>query len=136
MTPIHHDQRCECAHPRPSGMYYLGREACRSCGCFLVRSKTEREELRQAELRAIVKERGIWPEGTAPVLTAQDVYRIVGNMLGLDPTLTNEQMRDKSSTYGRYPHSDFAFFAQCTRVRKDLGIPAQLGRRPIHERAS
>ena len=103
MIEIHPDQRCECPKARGSGRFYLGREVCRLCSGFIILTAAEMRELRQAELRASVRQRGVWPAGTAPVLAARDVRRIVGEMLQADPDITNEAMRDRISFYGTYP---------------------------------
>lgn len=63
MIPIQHDERCECAAPRPTGRFYQGREAC-LCGKFIVTSRAEWVQLREAALAEDRQERlaePVWP---------------------------------------------------------------------------
>lgn len=58
MIRISHSEKCVCKRrPIRSGRYYFGREACRACGGFIVRSPIELAVLREAELQELERER-------------------------------------------------------------------------------
>lgn len=65
MIRISPEQRCCCRRrPVPSGSFYFGREKCRACNGFIVRSPYELAALKQQELDELEDEQGLAIPGT------------------------------------------------------------------------